>query len=86
MVKDGITGEDAMYEPVPKFRKLHKVVWKIGHDGNGPTELDYYLQDWLVENCKYAHYTSPGWCVDKFVEFADETDAALFALHWVGRY
>ena len=39
--------------------------------------------EWCQENCRAAWYRSPGHVNQCFIEFEDDEDAVMFALHWV---
>jgi hypothetical protein len=43
---------------------------------------DYLEDEWLKANCRGNYYHSPGYFKEKFIEFEDDHDAAMFALRW----
>ena len=44
--------------------------------------LDYLVYEWLKTNCKSNYYHSPGWMLEKFIQFEDDKEAVMFALRW----
>jgi len=48
-------------------------MWQISYK-------DYLIANWLEENCKHGYYHSPGYLEEKFIEFENQEDAALFRL------
>lgn len=65
---------------------LHKVVYAKTVDNVQAqyqrSYLDYLVDEWLEENCQGRYYHSPGWRMEKFIEFEDSEDAIMFALRW----
>ena len=69
-----------------KMPVLHKVVyaktvdrvqaqWQISYK-------DYIVNNWLEENCKHGYYHSPGYLMEKFIEFECDEEAFMFALRF----
>jgi hypothetical protein len=65
---------------------LHRVVYAHTVDGvpakYQQSYKDYQVFEWLEANCKGNYYRSPGWNMEKSIEFEDDEDATLFALRW----
>jgi len=65
---------------------LHKVVYAKTVDNVQAqyqrSYLDYLVDQWLEQNCRSRYYHSPGWRMEKFIEFEDSRDATMFALRW----
>ena len=72
--------------PGVKFPVLHKVVYARTADGVQAqwqiSYKDYKVNEWLKENCKSPYYHSPGYLEEKFIQFEDDEEAAMFSLTW----
>ena len=80
------------YKSLPEFGTnktikvpvLHRVVYAKTVDGVQSmwqiSYKDYLIANWLEENCKHGYYHSPGYLEEKFIEFENQEDAALFRL------
>jgi hypothetical protein len=68
------------------FPVLHRVVY--GHTTDGVQShyqrsyKDYLVDQWLKDNCRHGYYHSPGWELEKFIEFECDQEALMFALRW----
>lgn len=72
--------------PTFKMPKLHRVVY--AHTVDGAMAMyqisykDHLVDSWLKENCRHPYYHSPGYLTEKFIEFEDDEEAFIFALHF----
>ena len=73
---------------LPDFKVpvLHRVVYTRVYDDvqyqYQKTYRDYIVNAWLKDNCKHLYYHSPGYLLEKFIEFECDKDAMMFALRW----
>ncbi len=69
-----------------KVPKLHRVVYANTVDDVQAqyqrSYKDHLVDEWLKENCRHAYYHSPGYLIEKFIEFECDRDAMWFALRW----
>jgi hypothetical protein len=67
-------------------KSLIKVVYAEVPDGLKSGDIksykDHLVYEWCKENCIGRWWRNPGWCDCKFIEFANEDDATMFALRW----
>ena len=81
-----ITYRPSRISPDIQIPVLHKVVYAKTVDGVLATYQrsykDHLVDTWLKENCKSPYYHSPGYLREKFIQFEDDEEAALFALTW----
>ncbi len=82
-----ITYKPSNFDPEFSVPVLHKVVYAPNRDSNsmlyyGRTEKDFYVDEWLKENCQHRYYYHSGYTDDKFIEFECDEDAMLFALRF----
>ncbi len=79
-----ITYKPAKINPDIMLPVLHKVVYAKTVDGvQSQYQVSYkdrLVNAWLKENCKSPYYHSPGYLREKFIQFEDDEEAALFAL------
>lgn len=79
-----VTYKSAKCNPDVRIPVLHKVVYAKTTDGVKAqwqiSYKDYIVNEWLKENCKGPYYHSPGYLEEKFIEFENQEDAALFRL------
>ena len=72
--------------PGVKLPVLHKVVYAHTTAGVAAqyqrSYKDFLVDQWLKENCQYSYYHSPGYLLEKSIQFEDDQDAVLFALKW----
>ena len=69
-----------------QFPRLHKVIYAHTVDHVDAfyqrSYLDHLVDEWLEANCKHPYYHGPGYLKEKFIQFEDDEEAFLFALHW----
>jgi hypothetical protein len=69
-----------------KMPVLHKVVYaKTVDNAMAMYQISYkdHLVDaWLKENCRKPYYHSPGYLMEKFIEFECDEEAFMFALRF----
>lgn len=79
------------YNPWPELPnvrvpKLHKVTYAKTVDDVAAmyqrSYKDYLVDEWLEANCRSPYYHSPGYLIEKFVQFEDDREAVMFALRW----
>jgi hypothetical protein len=70
--------------PGVNFPVLHKVVYAKTVDSVQAmyqrSYKDHLVDTWLKANCKSPYYHSPGYLREKFIQFEDDEEAAMFAL------
>jgi hypothetical protein len=72
--------------PGLRFPQLHKVTYAQTVDGVQAqyqrSYKDCLVDEWLKTNCRSPYYRSPGYLLEKFIQFECDEEAALFALTW----
>lgn len=84
-----ITYKSLDWMPSVRLPIMHRVIYAHTTDGVQAmyqrSYLDHLVDEWLRTNCKSLYYHSPGYLIEKFVQFEDDQEATQFAWFILGQ-